>query len=115
MTSSTQSLFIDEGAKPTKRERTRTALLESAVHVFATKGFDATKITDITAHASMANGTFYNYYRDKESLLRDVAVGLAPEFHAYGGTPQPFLPRHPGKTPAPTESSPERWLSGTGW
>ena len=62
-----------------KRERTRSALLDSAVSIFASKGFEATSITDITSHAGLANGTFYNHYRDKQEILNDVATGLAVE------------------------------------
>lgn len=54
-------------------------LLDSAISVFASKGFEAATIIDITKHAQMANGTFYNYYETKEELLRDVAYGLALE------------------------------------
>ncbi|MEK9824622.1 MAG: TetR/AcrR family transcriptional regulator, partial [Gammaproteobacteria bacterium] len=54
-------------------------LLDSAISVFASKGYEATKILDITNHAGLANGTFYNYYQDKDELLRDVATGLAVE------------------------------------
>ncbi len=73
------SLFQDQTATGGKRERTRAALLDSAISVFASKGFEATRITDITEHASLANGTFYNYYRDKQEVLADVASGLAVE------------------------------------
>lgn len=62
-----------------KRERTRAALLDSAISVFASNGFAATRITDITDHAGLANGTFYNYYSNKHEVLSDVASGLAIE------------------------------------
>ncbi len=62
-----------------KPELTRGALLDSALSVFAAKGYEATRINDITAHAEMANGTFYNYYQDKDQLLHDVALGLLVE------------------------------------
>jgi len=79
VTSTTHHLFREQTSDQGKRERTRSALLDSAISVFATKGFEATRITDITNHAGLANGTFYNYYRDKDELLRDVAAGLALE------------------------------------
>ncbi|XOV89186.1 MAG: TetR/AcrR family transcriptional regulator [Pseudomonadota bacterium] len=72
-------LFRTQSTALGKRERTRSALLDSAIGVFATKGFEASRITDITDHAGLANGTFYNYYRDKREILRDVALGLAVE------------------------------------
>ena len=79
MSLSTRRLFREQNTGKKKRERTRGVLLDSAVSVFATKGFEATRIIDITSHADLANGTFYNYYQDKEELLHDVATGLAIE------------------------------------
>jgi AcrR family transcriptional regulator len=79
MSAITHHLFREQTTGKKKRERTRSALLDSAISVFASKGFEATRIIDITTHAEMANGTFYNYYQDKDELLRDVAAGLAVE------------------------------------
>ena len=79
MNSPTRQLFRQQNIGKKKRERTRGALLDSALSVFAAKGYEATRINDITAHAEMANGTFYNYYQDKDQLLHDVALGLLIE------------------------------------
>ena len=79
MNSPTHQLFRQQNIGKKKRERTRGALLDSALSVFAAKGYEATRINDITAHAEMANGTFYNYYRDKDQLLHEVALGLLVE------------------------------------
>ena len=72
-------LFREQTSGMKKRERTRSAILDSAISVFASKGYEATRIVDVTNHAELANGTFYNYYQDKDELLRDVAAGLAVE------------------------------------
>jgi len=72
-------LFQEKTIHKGKRQRTRSALLDSAISVVARKGFPATKITDITNHAGLANGTFYNHFEDKDELMREVAVGLAIE------------------------------------
>jgi AcrR family transcriptional regulator len=82
VSSTNHHLFREQTTGKKKRERTRGALLDSAISVFASKGFEATRIIDITNHADMANGTFYNYYQDKDEILRDVAVGLAVEITA---------------------------------
>ena len=60
-----------------KRERTRSALLDATVSVVAAKGMEAAKILDITEAAGLANGTFYNYFKDKEEILREAAYGIA--------------------------------------
>ncbi len=83
MPAPTHQLFREQTTGMKKRERTRSALLDSAISVFANKGFEAARITDITTHAELANGTFYNYYQDKDELLRDVALGLAAEITGH--------------------------------
>jgi len=71
--------FADAASGLGKRERTRAALLDAAVDVVGRKGMEAAKITDMTAAAGLANGTFYNYFQTKEEILHRVAVDVAVE------------------------------------
>jgi AcrR family transcriptional regulator len=59
---------------------TRAALIEAAKRVFATRGYLNAKITDITAEAGRAAGSFYTYFASKEELL----AGLLEEVAATG-------------------------------
>lgn len=52
--------------------RTRQRLIDAAAVVFARQGFLETKITDITAEAGAANGSFYNYFDSKEEIFGEV-------------------------------------------
>ncbi|WP_324189603.1 TetR family transcriptional regulator [Nocardia otitidiscaviarum] len=52
-----------------KRERTRRALLEAAVELFETRGYEATTVADIAATAEVGTRTFFNYFASKEELL----------------------------------------------
>lgn len=61
-----------------RREKTRARLLESALLVFAQKGPHAV-IEDVIAHAGMARGSFYNYFRTNEELLAAVAGEINEE------------------------------------
>ncbi len=65
-----------------KREKTRRGLVEAGLRVLAEKG-EALSVSDVTAEAGVANGTFYNYFPDRESLLdalaADVVVALAED------------------------------------
>jgi len=47
-------------------------LLRAAKHLLATKGFHATKITDIAAAADVGTGTFYLYFPTKDALFADL-------------------------------------------
>ena len=72
-----QGHFQEQTTGSGKRERTRSALLDATVAVVAAKGMEAAKILDITEAAGLANGTFYNYFSDKEEILRETAYGIA--------------------------------------
>lgn len=61
---------------PGKRERNkaanRTAILEAAQACFLELGYEATSIRDVIRRTNLAAGTFYNYFTDKQSLLREL-------------------------------------------
>jgi AcrR family transcriptional regulator len=52
-----------------KKDVKRTNLMQSAVRVFAEKGYHAATIRDIVEDAEVAIGTFYFYFPDKETLF----------------------------------------------
>lgn len=63
-----------EQAPPTgrvarRKARTRAGLLAAARELFAERGVEHTTIAQIAAHADVAIGSFYNYFRTKEQLL----------------------------------------------
>lgn len=76
---SSQALFRDRSKGLPKRDRTRLALIDSTVEVIAQKGMDLAKISDITEHAGLANGTFYNHFADKDEILTEAAQRIAVE------------------------------------
>lgn len=74
-----QRYFQEQSAGGGKRARTRFALLDATVSMVAEKGVEATKISDITTAAGLANGTFYNHFSDKDEIIRAAAYGLGLE------------------------------------
>ena len=48
-----------------KRQR----ILDAAVQVFASKGFFASRVSDIASAAGIADGTVYLYFRNKDDIL----------------------------------------------
>lgn len=75
----TVSLFQKANQKVGKRERTRAALLDSALDLVAQQGMETVKISEITKHAGLANGTFYNYFTDRDEIIWEVSYGIAKE------------------------------------
>ena len=55
-----------------KKERTRRQLVEAGVRVLAARGEGLT-VSDVVAEAEVSNGTFYNYFPDREVFIDAVA------------------------------------------
>src|SRR5580704_5000970 len=57
-------------------KRTRAALVSAARTIFERDGFLDARITDITAEAHVASGTFYTYFNDKEEIFAAVVESV---------------------------------------
>lgn len=60
-----------------KGEATRQRLMDAAEEIFGTKGYYHTSITDITAKAGVAQGTFYLYFPGKQDIFRALVEHLS--------------------------------------
>ncbi|MDV2989020.1 MAG: TetR/AcrR family transcriptional regulator [Dehalogenimonas sp.] len=50
----------------------RTQLIDTALEVFAKKGFDKTSVRELAAAAGVAQGLMYHYFKSKDQLLEAV-------------------------------------------
>src|SRR5438876_1423473 len=59
---------MKQGKRVQKKEKTKQAILKSALELFAAKGFYATTTKAISRKAKIAEGTLFNYFETKEDL-----------------------------------------------
>lgn len=78
----------DQSLRERKRARTRQALVDAAIMLFARDGYEQTTVADIAAEAEVGARTFFNYFASKEELLfpeSDARVRAALEAIAERG------------------------------
>lgn len=68
----------------------RAQIINSALEMFAKKGFHTTTIADIAKHASIAKGLMYSYFNSKEELLHTILI------EGYEQIIEKFDPNHNG-------------------
>jgi AcrR family transcriptional regulator len=81
------------------REAVRAAILDAAEELIATRGLSGAGLLMIARRAGVAVGTLYNYFADREALIRALfetrRAALRPKLHAAARVCEdlPFEPR----------------------
>jgi AcrR family transcriptional regulator len=63
----------EEGLRERKRRITRQLISDAATTMFATRGFDNVKVSEVAERVGVSEKTVYNYFPTKEALVLDRA------------------------------------------
>lgn len=85
-----------------QRRRTRQALIDASVELFATKGYDETTTDEVARAAGVSPRTFFRYFPTKESVLfvgedhfiravTGVLLAAPPELDDYAALREAFV------------------------
>lgn len=65
---------VREQVREQNRAAYREAILAAAERVFSARGFTGVRMSDVAAEAGLATGTLYNYFENKEEVLRSLIL-----------------------------------------
>ncbi len=72
-----------EGERTRKGELTRQRILESALLLFGSRGYEETTMREIAAEVGSSPGLTYRYFRSKEELVLGLYQNLCAELEEY--------------------------------
>lgn len=83
---SMDSRLPEPGGSPAgKGFKTRRLLLKTAREVFQDKGFYGTSVSEISRRCHLSQGTFYQYFKNKEQVFLEIADNIVSEFRGKVG------------------------------
>ena len=65
-----------------KKAIRRESIIQAAIEVFSKKDFQAASISEIAQKAGVADGTIYQYFRNKEDLFFSIPIEKTKEFRS---------------------------------
>jgi len=66
------------------REEKKNLIMQTAMELFATKGYHAASISQIAKQAGISKGLTYNYFENKEALLKEIIFsGFKEILHTF--------------------------------
>jgi len=77
-------IFKEELGTPVmyKKVARREDIIQAAIEVFSKKDFQSASISEIAQRAGIANGTIYQYFKNKEDLFFSIPVEKTNEFRS---------------------------------
>ena len=69
------------GLRERKKARLRRQIVDTAVRLFRERGYNATRVADITEALEISQGTFFRYFPSKNAVLREVRREVLRRFY----------------------------------
>ncbi|UCF96299.1 MAG: TetR/AcrR family transcriptional regulator [Spirochaetaceae bacterium] len=66
-----------------KKEKKRKAIIRASLRVFSRKGYETSALEEVAREASLAKGTLYLYFKDKEDLYFQVMLNVLERLESY--------------------------------
>lgn len=76
---------------PKRRQSTKSRIVKAAWSLFYRKGYDNTTVEDIINASKTSKGTFYHYFKGKESLLNSLSYLFDQKYEELAGTIDPDM------------------------
>lgn len=76
---------------PKRRQSTKSRIVKAAWSLFYRKGYDSTTVEDIINASKTSKGTFYHYFKGKESLLNSLSYLFDQKYEELAGTIDPDM------------------------
>lgn len=80
-----------------KGEESKKKLLKAAEKLFAEKGFQSTKVSEIVAHAGLTQAAFYLYFASKEEILQHLLSEFEQQLGNFGDAGKKAGDFYPGR------------------
>jgi AcrR family transcriptional regulator len=68
------------GLREAKKQRQRQEIVETALELFRERGYDQTRVSDVTERAGISDATFFNYFPSKDLVLDELALAQVELF-----------------------------------
>jgi AcrR family transcriptional regulator len=79
-------------ARQLQKEQRKQAIISKGLELFISKGYTATKISDIAKSVGMSNGLFFHYYPNTEKLYEELVItGLEATKKITNNTDMPAI------------------------
>jgi AcrR family transcriptional regulator len=76
----TAPIDASEGRRSRRRRELHQSILATAAELFARDGYEATTVERITTAVDIAPATFFNHFRSKEDVLREIGQDVFSHF-----------------------------------